>query len=116
MLCRGFERPDTMEKQCDGESVSQPPLKDKAFSTFLDYGHVRNIISGSRNYRKGHNRRKPGITYGEQHTARPLLTPDEVRNLPQNLELLFLAGQRPIVAGKLAYYADSEFRGLFDQA
>jgi len=62
------------------------------------------------------HRRKPGITYGEQHTARPLLTPDEVRNLPQNLELLFLAGQRPIVAGKLAYYADSEFRGLFDQA
>jgi type IV secretion system protein VirD4 len=59
---------------------------------------------------------KTGITYGEQHTARPLLTPDEVRNLPQNLELLFLAGQRPIVAGKLAYYADPEFRGLFDQA
>ncbi len=54
---------------------------------------------------------KTGITYGEQHTARPLLTPDEVRNLPQNVELLFLAGQRPIVAGKLAYYADSEFRG-----
>ncbi len=54
---------------------------------------------------------KTGITYGEQHTARPLLTPDEVRNLPQNLELLFLAGQRPIVAGKLAYYADPEFRG-----
>jgi len=59
---------------------------------------------------------KTGITYGEQHTARPLLTPDEVRNLPQNVELLFLAGQRPIVAGKLAYYADAEFRGLFDQA
>lgn len=57
-----------------------------------------------------------GITYGEQHIARALLTPDEVRNLPQNLELLFLAGQRPIVAGKLAYYADAEFRGLFDQA
>ena len=57
---------------------------------------------------------KTGITYGEQHTARPLLTPDEVRNLPQNLELLFLAGQRPIVAGKLAYYADAEFRGLYD--
>ena len=59
---------------------------------------------------------KSGISYGEQHTARPLLTPDEVRNLPQHVELLFLAGQRPIVAGKLAYYADAEFRGLFDQA
>jgi type IV secretory pathway TraG/TraD family ATPase VirD4 len=58
---------------------------------------------------------KSGISYGEQHTARPLLPPDEVRNLPQHVELLFLAGQRPIVAGKLAYYADTEFRGLFDQ-
>jgi len=68
MLCRGFERPDTMEKQCDGESVSQPPLKDKAFSTFLDYGHVRNIISGSRNYRKGHNTvSKRGWLRGVQH-------------------------------------------------
>ena len=57
---------------------------------------------------------KTGLSYGEQHVARPLLTPDEVRNLPQHVELLFLAGQRPIVAGKLAYYADSEFRGLYD--
>ena len=57
---------------------------------------------------------KSGISYGEQHTARSLLTPDEVRNLPQHVELLFLAGQRPIVAGKLAYYADAEFRGLYD--
>ena len=57
---------------------------------------------------------KSGISYGEQHTARPLLTPDEVRNLPAHAELLFLAGQRPIVAGKLAYYADPEFRGLYD--
>jgi type IV secretion system protein VirD4 len=57
-----------------------------------------------------------GISYGEQHVGRPLLTPDEVRNLPQHAELLFLAGQRPIVAGKLAYYADPEFRGLYDAA
>ncbi|ODT74352.1 MAG: conjugal transfer protein TraG [Pelagibacterium sp. SCN 64-44] len=59
---------------------------------------------------------KSGISYGEHHAGRPLLTPDEVRNLPQNIELLFLAGQRPILAGKLTYYADPEFRGLFDQA
>ena len=57
-----------------------------------------------------------GITYGEQHAGRPLLTPDEVRTLPQHAEILFLAGQRPILAGKLAYYADPEFKGLFDQA
>ncbi|MUO45422.1 TraM recognition domain-containing protein [Agrobacterium vitis] len=57
-----------------------------------------------------------GISVSQHHTARPLLTPDEVRNLPQNLELLFLAGQRSIVAAKLAYYADPEFQGAFDPA
>lgn len=57
---------------------------------------------------------KSGISLSEQHTARPLLTPDEVRNLPENAQLLFLAGQRPIVAGKLRYYADREFQGEFD--
>ena len=57
-----------------------------------------------------------GITYGEQHVGRPVLTPDEVRTLPQNSELLFIAGQRPIVARKLQYYADREFAGSFDPA
>ena len=59
---------------------------------------------------------KSGISYSQQHTARPLLTPDEVRNLPAQGQLLFLAGQRPIVAHKLAYYADPEFNGAFDPA
>ncbi|MUZ65011.1 type IV secretory system conjugative DNA transfer family protein [Agrobacterium vitis] len=59
---------------------------------------------------------KSGISYSLQHTARPLLTPDEVRNLPQQGQLLFLAGQRPIIAGKLTYYADLEFKGAFDPA
>jgi type IV secretion system protein VirD4 len=57
---------------------------------------------------------KSGISFGEQHTARQLLTPDEVRNLPAHIELLFLAGQRPIVAAKLAYYANPEFQEKFD--
>jgi type IV secretion system protein VirD4 len=57
-----------------------------------------------------------GLSFGTQHVARPLLTPDEVRAMPANLELLFLAGQRPIVATKLAYYADREFAGKFDPA
>ncbi|MCA0422577.1 MAG: type IV secretory system conjugative DNA transfer family protein [Proteobacteria bacterium] len=57
-----------------------------------------------------------GITYSQHHTARPLLTPDEIRSLPAHTQLLFLAGQRPIVAGKLAYYADPQFKGMFDAA
>ncbi len=57
-----------------------------------------------------------GISYSQQNVGRPLLTPDEVRNILGNVELLFLAGQRPIIAGKLAYYTDPEFRGAFDPA
>lgn len=53
-----------------------------------------------------------GITYATHQTGRPLLTPDEVRNLPAETELLFLAGSRPVLAQKLRYYADREFAGL----
>ncbi len=56
-----------------------------------------------------------GISFGSQHVGRPLLTPDEVRTLRDDYQLLFLAGQRPIVAAKLKYYADREFAGKFDK-
>lgn len=36
--------------------------------------------------------------------------------LREDYQLLFLAGQRPIVAAKLRYYADREFAGRFDPA
>jgi type IV secretion system protein VirD4 len=57
---------------------------------------------------------KSGLSYAAHHTGRPLLTPDEVRNLRQDAELLFIAGKRPVLAKKLRYYADKEFIGLFD--
>jgi type IV secretion system protein VirD4 len=50
-----------------------------------------------------------GLTHAEHHSGRPLLTPDEVRNLSQDRELLFVAGMRPVLANKLRYYADREF-------
>ena len=56
-----------------------------------------------------------GLTFSQNHTGRALLTPDEVRNLPQSRQLLFIAGTRPIVANKLCYYTDREFREMFDQ-
>jgi type IV secretion system protein VirD4 len=54
------------------------------------------------------------LTFSEHHTGRALLTPDEVRNMAQSKQLLFFAGQRPIVARKLRYYADAEFARMFD--
>lgn len=58
----------------------------------------------------------PTTSRNEQHVGRPLLTPDEVRTLDPETELLFLAGQRPVRAKKLRYYSDRRFEGLFDPA
>ena len=56
-----------------------------------------------------------GIARSE-HIGRQVLTPDEVRNLPQTRELLLIAGRRPILTQKLQYHADREFAGSFDPA
>ena len=57
-----------------------------------------------------------GCSSSEHRTARSLMTPDEVRNLDQSRQLLFLAGLRPVIADKLCYYQDREFRGMFDRS
>jgi type IV secretion system protein VirD4 len=57
-----------------------------------------------------------GLTFATHQTGRALLTPDEVRNLPAETELLFLAGSRPVIARKLRYYADRAFKGMASAA
>ncbi len=45
-----------------------------------------------------------------QETARPLLTPGEVMQLPGDDELVLVSGVAPIRARKLRYYLDANFR------
>src|SRR5215210_6600729 len=47
---------------------------------------------------------------------RDLLTPDEVMRLPSNCLILLRQGAAPILASKVTYYADPEFRSLFGPA
>jgi type IV secretion system protein VirD4 len=56
-----------------------------------------------------------GLSFGQQHVGRALLTPMKSAHCADR-QLLFLAGQRPIIAAKLRYYADREFAGRFDPA
>lgn len=46
-------------------------------------------------------------------TGRDLMTPDEIMQLPPDLQLLRIQGKPAVIAGKLRYYADPEFAGLF---
>ena len=46
--------------------------------------------------------------------GRPLLSPDEVMLLPDNRELLFVNGCKPILAEKVRYFTERRFRGRWD--
>jgi type IV secretion system protein VirD4 len=46
-----------------------------------------------------------------QETARQLLTPGEVMQLPADEEIILLSGTAPIKANKITYYTDKNFTG-----
>ena len=50
------------------------------------------------------------LMVSRQETARPLLTPGEVMQLPPTDELLLVAGVPPVRAKKARYYEDARFR------
>ena len=69
-------------------------------------------LRAQRNY-AGH-RLAPWLAHvmvSRQETARPLLTPGEVMQLPAEDELVLVSGQPPIRARKLRYYQDRNFTG-----
>ena len=58
---------------------------------------------------------KPGDnpSFSNNLTGRDLLTPDEIMQMPSNVQFLRVQGQPSALAQKLRYYADPEFKGLF---
>ncbi len=51
------------------------------------------------------------LMVSRQETARPLLTPGEVMQLPPTDEVIMIAGLPPIRARKIRYYEDRGFKG-----
>jgi type IV secretion system protein VirD4 len=69
-------------------------------------------LRAQRNY-AGH-RLAPWLAHvmvSRQETARPLLTPGEVMQLPADEEIVMVSGQPPIKAKKLRYFEDKNFSG-----
>jgi type IV secretion system protein VirD4 len=52
----------------------------------------------------------PRMSTAVQHVARPLMTPGEVSQLPEENEIVFVAGHPPIWARKVKYYNDRNFK------
>jgi type IV secretion system protein VirD4 len=77
------------------------------------------IFTESENESRGVSRGKVSNTQrGSGQTVaekgRRLLTPDEVRRLDRNLQLLFVKGGDPLLARRIDYRRDPEFGGQFD--
>jgi type IV secretion system protein VirD4 len=51
------------------------------------------------------------VMVSRQETARPLMTPGEVMQLPPSDEIVMVSGLAPIRAKKLRYYEDANFKG-----
>jgi len=51
------------------------------------------------------------VMVSRQETARQLITPGEIMQLPSHEELILLSGFSPIKADKVRYYADKNFTG-----
>ncbi len=49
------------------------------------------------------------VMVNSQETERPLITPDEVRRLPDDDALIFVAGHSPIYGKKIRYFQDPTF-------
>jgi len=58
---------------------------------------------------------KPGDAPSTSYnvTARDLMTPDEIMQIPPHVQLLRVQGKPVIIARKLRYFADREFDGLY---
>ncbi|PTT37567.1 conjugal transfer protein TraG, partial [Stenotrophomonas sp. HMWF022] len=80
--------------------------------TTLEYA----TLSTSRGTGWGDNRASPSESVSTHVTARRLVTPDEIMRMPADTLLLLRQGERPLWAGKVRYYEQREFGGLFDPA
>ena len=60
---------------------------------------------------------RDGVEVSTSHnvTGRDLMTPDEIMQLPEHIQLLRIQGQPTALAQKLRYYDEPEFAGLFEQ-
>lgn len=53
------------------------------------------------------------ISTNTSETSRPLMTPDEVMRMPNDTQIVFVQGAKPILAEKIFYFKDPAFQGKY---
>jgi type IV secretion system protein VirD4 len=107
-LAAAYGRDETIMANCHVQVAFAPNKMETAellskMAGSMTVRQEQRSYSGSRFGVRGH------VQVNAQDSARPLLTPDEVRRLPQDDALVFVAGHAPIYAKKIKYYSDPTF-------
>jgi len=92
-------------------AVLEPIWQSKTETASRVRGRIENVLDWATVY--GH-RLSPWLGHlmvSHQETARPLLTPGEVMQLPPHEAVVLVAGAPPIRATKIRYYADPRMAG-----
>lgn len=108
----GVENAKTMTKSLGARIVFSPRDYDDSKEISDDLGNTTvRVRSKSRPLSfglSGQRSRQASVTVSEQR--RPLLLPQEVRELGPRKAIIFVEGLRPILARKVCYYRDRRFR------
>ena len=87
-----------------------PLTQDKVSKLSGKVTEVRTSRSGPAGFGAGH------ASVSRSEIERPLLEPGEVRALPDDEQIVFIAGRRPLRTKKVRYDRERPFRGRADQA
>ena len=105
-----YGRDEAISANCDVRIAFRPNKLETArilsemTGTTTIHKETRTYTGGRLNPWLGH------VIAAEQETQRPLLTPDEVMQLPDDAALVFSTGTPPILGAKIRYYEDATFR------
>jgi type IV secretion system protein VirD4 len=101
-------RDETIMANCQVQ-IAFAPNKIETMELLSKLVGSTTVRSESRTYSGRRIGLRSQVMVNGQDTERALLTPDEARRLPEDDELIFVAGHAPIYAKKIRYYDDPTF-------
>jgi type IV secretion system protein VirD4 len=101
-------RDETIMANCHVQ-IAFAPNKIETMELLSKLAGTTTVRSETRSYSGRRVGVRSQVMVNAQDTERPLLTPDEARRLPEDDELIFVAGHAPIYAKKIRYYDDPTF-------
>lgn len=101
-------RDETIMANCHIQ-VAFAPNKIETMDLLSKMAGNTTVRTETKSYSGGRMSVRNHVMVNSQETERPLITPDEVRRLPDEDALIFVAGQSPIYGKKIRYYEDRTF-------